>query len=121
MTKKKLTSILIIGISLIIAAVVLITHKSDIAVIHSNELYIDDGQYQSIVSSRQPSEQPLTINISFDGQNLIYDSDTNSFYYSLINACYIIYHKIKPQEASLSCLENVQSTYQIIQNGRLMI
>ena len=84
MTKKKLTSILIIGISLIIAAVVLITHKSDIAVIHSNELYIDDGQYQSIVSSRQPSEQPLTINISFDGQNLIYDSDTNSFYYSLV-------------------------------------
>ena len=84
MTKKKLTSIVIIGISLIIAAVVLVTHKSDIAVTHSADLYIDDAAYESIVTSRMPSELPLTINISFDGQSLIYDSDTNSFYYSVV-------------------------------------
>ena len=70
---------MIIGISLIIAAAVLVTHKSDIAVTHSADLYIDDAAYESIVTSRMPSELPLTINISFDGQSLIYDSDTNSF------------------------------------------
>ena len=61
MTKKKLTSIVIIGISLIIAAVVLVTHKSDIAVTHSADLYIDDAAYESIVTSRMPSELPLTM------------------------------------------------------------
>ena len=84
MTKKKINSILIISISLIIAAVVLLTHKSEVAVTFSSSLYIDDQVYTEILTTRIPSEAPLTLNVSFDGQNLIYDSDTNSFYYSIV-------------------------------------
>lgn len=84
MTKKKINSILIISISLIIALIVLLTHKSEVAVTFSSNLYLDDQQYANILTTHVASELPLTLNVSFDGQMLIYDSDSNSFYYSVV-------------------------------------
>ncbi|SHJ45738.1 CotH kinase family protein [Pseudobutyrivibrio xylanivorans] len=81
----KIKSTIIILISLIIASVVIISGKSSEGTFtEANDLYINDELYTKITSKFSPSAIPLTTNVYFDKQPLIYDSDTNTFYYSLI-------------------------------------
>ncbi len=84
MSKKKTISIFIIFISILAAFIITRFHKDNVSVTSWNDLYLSDDEYTSFVSSSNISDSPLTTDIQFNGESLIYDSDSNTFYYSLI-------------------------------------
>ncbi|MBE5909988.1 MAG: hypothetical protein E7276_02385 [Pseudobutyrivibrio sp.] len=84
MLNKKILSLSIIGLSLVAAVLVMKFNKSGVTVTSLNDIYVNDDKYNSIISSYQMSDAALTTEIQFNDEPLIYDSDTNTFYYSVI-------------------------------------
>lgn len=84
MLSRKFKSIAIIVISIIIVFIVVLNHKSELEITSSNQLYITDSQREQLMATHALSPSVLTTNLIFDNENLIYDSSTNTFYYSLI-------------------------------------
>ena len=83
-TSRKFKSIFIIFVSIIIGIIAIIFNPSQEKVTAPKALFIDDATVSKITASRQKSATLLTSSVYFDGQPLIYDSDTNTFYYSLV-------------------------------------
>ncbi len=84
MLSRNFKSIAIIIISVTIILLVILNHKSDIEITSANQLYISDSQREQLLATHALSPSPLTTNLIFDNENLIYDSEANTFYYSLI-------------------------------------
>ena len=84
MLSRKFKSITIIIIYIIIAIIAMVYHKSDLEIIDSDQLYITASQREQLLATHALSPSVLTTNLIFDNENLIYDSSTNTFYYSLI-------------------------------------
>lgn len=84
MYKKKYFSLLIVVLSILVLALVLKFTSDNITVTRMDETYISGKQYSAMISTYTHSDTPLTTNISLNDETLIYDSDTNTFYYSVI-------------------------------------
>ncbi len=83
MSRKLKVSLLLIIISVILL-VIATSVKTTVTVMTSwNDVYLSDEKYAGI-TAMTASQTPLTTEIYLNDQKLIYDSDTNTFYYSLI-------------------------------------
>lgn len=84
MSKRNRISLAIIFLSAVAAIIFAHFFKSDITYTLMNEVYISDKEYQALTTTLNASPIPLTTDIYIDDEPLIYDSDTNTFYCSVI-------------------------------------
>ena len=84
MNKRHLLAIIIIFFSLAVIAGISQIQTISESIATWDTLYISDKDYQAISTSTNLSGVPLTTEIYFDDQHLLYDENSNTFYYSLI-------------------------------------
>ena len=85
MQSRKLWAVAIIIISACIAIAVSYSQFSAEAISNWDSLYISDKDYTALSSSKYLQDAPLTTDIYFNDEKLLYDSIDNTFYYSLID------------------------------------
>lgn len=79
---RKTTSVLIIAFSVVVAIAMGLTYHSAEATYSFNDLYISDKEFTALSATATPA--PITTDIYFNNEPLIYDGIDNTFYYSLL-------------------------------------
>ncbi|MBE5912955.1 MAG: hypothetical protein E7274_02710 [Pseudobutyrivibrio ruminis] len=98
MSRKIKSSIVIIATAIIALITIVLSNNTTSIYTNFNSLYLSDKKYEALIASLNKSETPLSTDIYMNDQKLIYDSDTNTFYYSLIqddSSSYTPYIEIK--------------------------
>ena len=84
MNSRKLWACAIIIISACISLVVCYSQFSSETISNWDSLYISDKDFSAFSTSSGLQATPLTTEVYFNDEKLIYDSEDNTFYYSLI-------------------------------------
>lgn len=84
MSRKIKSSVFIIAATILIFIMVVVYYNSTSVFTNFRDLYISEKKYSALISSLNMSDTPLSTDIYLNDQKLVYDSDTNTFYYSLI-------------------------------------
>ncbi len=84
MNNRKISAAIILIFSLIIAFTVALTQHSSETVDSFNDLYISDKDFAAFSASGNLSATPLSTEVYFNDELLIYDAVDNTFYYSLL-------------------------------------
>ena len=82
--RRKHFAILFVLISLIIIFIVTHSQLSSESISTIDSIYISDKDYLRISASPNLTNVPLSTDIYFGDEKLLYDSEANTFYYSLI-------------------------------------
>ncbi|SDH57475.1 CotH protein [Pseudobutyrivibrio sp. 49] len=84
MLKRKHISILLIVISVAFVIMVAKTQKPQEGYSSTDSLYISESDFNALSSSSNISQVPLTTEIYFNDEKLLYDDVDNTFYYSVL-------------------------------------
>lgn len=83
---KRIGSILLIIISILAVIITFAYVGRNETTKNFKQIFISDKKYDALTSSYTNVEFPLSTTISINGEDLIYDANTNTFYYSIVGS-----------------------------------
>ncbi|MBR1622927.1 MAG: CotH kinase family protein, partial [Pseudobutyrivibrio sp.] len=84
MPSRRLWAFVLLFISICLIFVISFTQYSSVTISNWDTLFLSDKDYQSLSTSAGLQAAPLTTEIYFNDERLLYDQVDNTFYYSLI-------------------------------------